>query len=143
MTTFMSASRGSGDGVLEAMKGGALAVIAALVGGVGDVAETIVLVAAAGASLGWIYAKLLRPFAGGMKRVYEGVGALEDLPGFMDEQRTVNEETRERLAQGSENFRAVEGRLGVLEETAAVAANAARGVARELDVTVRGDLSDT
>lgn len=119
VTTFTPASGGSSrgrGGMVEAIKGAALAVAAAVLGGAGDVMEGIILVGAAGATLGWLFARVVRPLVGGLARTYAAVDSLEALPGFM-------RETRDRLA--------------ALETASGEAANAARGVARELDVPVR------
>lgn len=126
--------------VLEAAKGALLAVAAATLGGVGDVMEGIVLIGAAGATLGWLYARVARPAAGMLLRTYHALDALEELPDFMAR-------TDERFRDGSANFEALDARLGVVEERTTSTENLAAGVARELAVPVRDlstrDLSDT
>lgn len=111
---------------------------------VGEVATSIAAIAAALAGLAWIYGRIMRPVAGAALRTYRAVEALEELPAFM-------QETRERLDQGSENFRLLNERVSLAEraafsvaETSAMAAEHTQALVRELDVPSRGaHLSDT
>jgi hypothetical protein len=144
-STSASDESSRGQTVLDVVKGAAVGVLAAALGGMGDILEGIILVGAAGAALGWIYARVAKPLAGAIFRTYAAVDSLEQLPGFMAEQREVNEETRARLDQGSENFRLLNQRLSLAEraassvaEDSATAAEHTQALVRELDVPSRG-----
>ena len=131
----MSVSSGWGD-VLKLV--GISALLGASWQAVPDAMTTVAVIAAGLAAMGWLFRSVLRPAAGAFLRTYKAVGALEDLPEFM-------RETRERLEQGSENFRQLEQRLSLAEraavsvaEDAGKAAEHTQALVRELDVHTRG-----
>jgi hypothetical protein len=83
--------------MMDVVKGAGAALVAGALGGTGDVLEAIILLAAGGAALGWLYSRLLKPAAKALGRMYESMATLEDLPAFM-------EKTNARLDRGAEKM---------------------------------------
>lgn len=84
----------------------------ALVDKLDDVGQAIVLAAAVGAAIGWTFAKVIRPMVTVLKRTYEAVDALEELPHFM-------EETKKRLDRNDRIITQMTEVLGITEDPVA------------------------